>query len=76
MAEVIDIIELPRGVQLKVKLSNGEIHHVNFSKRHFAQLTNEELNRILAEMEEESQIDVQSKIMQMKQTITGGSSGG
>ena len=66
MAEVIDVREIPRGVQLVVRLENGEIHHLNFTRRHFSRLTDEELKRILRELEEDAKMDVKDRVAKLK----------
>lgn len=52
MAEVVDVEKIPGGYTLVVKTKCGEEIRVNFNRKHFEKLTDEELERILREVDE------------------------
>jgi len=52
VAEVVDVERIPGGYALVVKTKNGQEIRVNFNRKHFEKLTDEELERILREVDE------------------------
>jgi len=70
LAVIKDIVEIPGGYSVIVELSNGKEIRLNFNTKMFMRLTDEELERLIRNAEEEfvkkNQPTIEDKIKKWK----------